>query len=182
MWSSSAAKRSRGDGDDSRAAGNIVVLAEMESSRARRPPILSPSRFIASAQSSDRADGRDEGDEHLPHSVGTGAVPGLVVTAALVPVIDAVTVSVAVIVWLPAVLSVTENVPMPLVSVLLAGRIAAPSAGEMHGSRVAGRGIVECAECRTVIENATPVAAVAGAPTLKWLAAAAETAIARSCR
>ena len=38
-----------------------------------------------------------------------------------------VTVSVAVIVWLPAVFSVTLNVPVPLVSVALAGRTAAAS-------------------------------------------------------
>ena len=43
------------------------------------------------------------------------------------PVIELVTVSVAVIVWLPAVLSVALKVPVPLVKVLLAGRTAAPS-------------------------------------------------------
>ena len=40
----------------------------------------------------------------------------------LVPVIVLVTVSVAVIVWLPAVFSVTLNVPVPLVKVVLAGK------------------------------------------------------------
>ena len=44
-----------------------------------------------------------------------------------VPVIDAFTVSVAVIVCAPLVLSVALKVPTPLVSVALAGRIAAPS-------------------------------------------------------
>ena len=44
-----------------------------------------------------------------------------------VPIIDEVTVSVAVIVRLPAVLSVAENVPTPLVKVESAGRTANPS-------------------------------------------------------
>jgi hypothetical protein len=44
-----------------------------------------------------------------------------------VPVIEPVTVSVAVIDWLPTVFSVAENVPAPLANVELAGKIAAPS-------------------------------------------------------
>ena len=44
-----------------------------------------------------------------------------------VPVIELVVVSVAVMVWLPAVLSVAENVPTPLVSVAFAGNTAWPS-------------------------------------------------------
>lgn len=44
-----------------------------------------------------------------------------------VPVMELVTVSVAVMVWLPAVFSVELNVPTPLVKVLLAGNMAAPS-------------------------------------------------------
>ena len=44
-----------------------------------------------------------------------------------VPVAAAVAVSVAVTVLVPAVLSVTARVPVPLVSVVSAGRIAAPS-------------------------------------------------------
>lgn len=43
------------------------------------------------------------------------------------PVIAGVTVSVAVIVREPDVLNVTEKVPAPLVSVVLAGSTAAPS-------------------------------------------------------
>jgi len=43
------------------------------------------------------------------------------------PVIEAATVSVPVIVWVPAVLRVAENVPVPLVKVELAGRVAAGS-------------------------------------------------------
>ena len=47
--------------------------------------------------------------------------------ASLVPVIDGVTVSVAVSVCVPAVRSVALNVPTPLVSVAFAGSVAAPS-------------------------------------------------------
>src|SRR3954463_5126245 len=47
--------------------------------------------------------------------------------APLVPVIAALAVSVAVIVWLPAVFNVALKVPAPLVRVLLAGSVAAPS-------------------------------------------------------
>ena len=43
------------------------------------------------------------------------------------PVMLLVTVSVAVIVWLPGVCSVALKVPVPLVSVLSAGNVAAPS-------------------------------------------------------
>ena len=55
------------------------------------------------------------------------AAAGLTVIVPDVPVIEEVTVSVAVIVWVPAVFSVTENVPAPLVSVELAGNVATPS-------------------------------------------------------
>jgi hypothetical protein len=41
----------------------------------------------------------------------------------LVPVIEALTVSVAVIVWLPSELRLALKVPNPLVSVLLGGRL-----------------------------------------------------------
>ena len=44
-----------------------------------------------------------------------------------VPVIEEFTVSVAVMVWFPAVFSVAENVPTPLVNVELAGNVAEPS-------------------------------------------------------
>jgi hypothetical protein len=43
------------------------------------------------------------------------------------PVIEAVTVSVAVMDWLPTVFSVAENVPVPFVSIELAGSTAWPS-------------------------------------------------------
>jgi hypothetical protein len=44
-----------------------------------------------------------------------------------VPLIEAVTVSVAVIVWPPTVFNVAENFPVPFASVELAGSIAWPS-------------------------------------------------------
>ncbi len=44
--------------------------------------------------------------------------------ALLVPVMALVTVSVAVIVWLPAVSNVAPKLPVPFVRVLLAGRTA----------------------------------------------------------
>jgi hypothetical protein len=44
-----------------------------------------------------------------------------------VPVIVEVTVSVAVIVWLPVVFRVTENVPVPLPKPVLGGKTACPS-------------------------------------------------------
>ena len=45
----------------------------------------------------------------------------------LVPVMELLAVSVPVMVWLPTVLRVALNVPVPFVSVLLAGRPAWPS-------------------------------------------------------
>jgi hypothetical protein len=44
-----------------------------------------------------------------------------------VPVIEAVTVSIAVMDWAPALFSVAEKVPIPLVSIELAGSTAWPS-------------------------------------------------------
>lgn len=55
------------------------------------------------------------------------AAPGFTVMAPDVPVIEEVTVSVAVMVWFPAVFSVIENVPTPLVNVESAGNVATPS-------------------------------------------------------
>ena len=52
------------------------------------------------------------------------AGPPVTTMAAELPVIDAVTVSVAVIDWLPAVFSVTATVPVPLVSVASDGSTA----------------------------------------------------------
>ncbi len=44
-----------------------------------------------------------------------------------VPLMEEVTVSVAVMVWSPAVFKVAENVPLPLVSLEFAGNTAVPS-------------------------------------------------------
>ncbi len=52
------------------------------------------------------------------------AAPGATATGPPVPVIEDVTVSVDVTVLLPAILSVTEKVPVPFDRVLLAGRAA----------------------------------------------------------
>ena len=55
------------------------------------------------------------------------AAAALTAMLLLVPVMPGLTVSVAVIVWLPAVLSVALKLPVPLVNVLLAGKVAWPS-------------------------------------------------------
>ena len=55
------------------------------------------------------------------------AGPALTSIEEHVPVIDAIAVSVAVIVWLPAVRSVAEKLPVPFVSVEFAGSTACPS-------------------------------------------------------
>ena len=60
-------------------------------------------------------------------TVKSGVATALTVIAPEVPVIDPVTVSVAVIALLPTVFSVAENVPTPFVSVEFAGNTAAPS-------------------------------------------------------
>ncbi len=49
---------------------------------------------------------------------------GTVMVVVAVPVMEAVTVSVAAMVWLPTVFSVAEKVPAPFVSVELAGSTA----------------------------------------------------------
>ena len=54
-------------------------------------------------------------------------VPAATVSLFDVPVIEAVTESVAVMVSLPAVLNVSLKLPTPLVSVVSAGRLALPS-------------------------------------------------------
>jgi hypothetical protein len=55
------------------------------------------------------------------------AAPAETVMAPDVPVIEAVTVSVAVTVWLPAVFKVRLKLPTPLTRVVLGGSTAAPS-------------------------------------------------------
>ena len=62
----------------------------------------------------------------------------------LVPVSELVAVSVAVIVWLPAVSSVALKVPLPLLRVLFDGNDGrAIGAGEMDGAAVARNRVVE---------------------------------------
>jgi hypothetical protein len=56
-----------------------------------------------------------------------GASGGATVSEFEVPVMAALTVSVAVMVWLPAVPKVSLKVPVPLVSVMLDGSTAWPS-------------------------------------------------------
>ena len=70
----------------------------------------------------------------VPAVCGVGAVttkcvaaPAFTVMELDVPVTDELTVSVAVMARVPGVLSVTENVPVPLVNVEFAGNVAAPS-------------------------------------------------------
>ena len=60
-------------------------------------------------------------------TVNVVAAAGFTVIVPDVSVMEGVTVSVAVSVCVPAVFSVTENVPTPLVSVELAGNVATPS-------------------------------------------------------
>ena len=55
------------------------------------------------------------------------AAAGLTVTVPEMPLIVAVTVSVAVMVWLPALFRVAGKVPVPLVRAALAGSTAAVS-------------------------------------------------------
>ena len=55
------------------------------------------------------------------------AAPALTVIAPVDPAIEAVTVSVAVIVWGPVVFSVAASVPVPFVNVLFAGNTAVAS-------------------------------------------------------
>jgi len=63
----------------------------------------------------------------IPERVGGGTGAELTAIPPEVPVIVPVTVSVAVMVREPVVLSVAENVPAPFVSPALAGRVAEPS-------------------------------------------------------
>jgi len=88
-----------------------------------------------------------------------------------VPVIDGVTVSVAVMVWGPSELRVEENVPAPFVSPALAGSVAEPSLlvkWTVPAYPVAW--LLKASSAVTVKENPEPVVAVAGAETVKWVA------------
>jgi len=65
----------------------------------------------------------------VPGALTEKWVVALVATATALdmPVMVPVTVSVAVMVWVPGVCKVTESVAVPAVSVVLAGRVALPS-------------------------------------------------------
>jgi hypothetical protein len=108
-------------------------------------------------------------------------VAGASVTAIalLVPVMLEVIVSVAVMVRLPAVLSVALNVPAPLVSVASAGRLAAPSLLVKWTVPAYPVAVFPAASSAvTVTLNGNPVSDEDGAVTVKWVAAPGATAIA----
>ena len=95
------------------------------------------------------------------------AVPDTVMTL-LVPVMDAVTVSVAVMVRGPIVVSVAAKVPAPFVSVASAGSMAAPSE-DVKWTVPPYDVSVAFPASRAVTVNAigVPAVAVAGTETLK---------------
>jgi hypothetical protein len=104
------------------------------------------------------------------------AAPAATLTFADVPVIDALTLSVAASVWLPAVLSVALNVPTPLVSVLFAGSTACPSVLVKCTVPVYPVTVLFVASSAVTVKlNAVPAVALAGALTVKCVAAAALT-------
>jgi hypothetical protein len=94
------------------------------------------------------------------------------------PVIDGVTVSVAVRVWFPAVFKVAENVPTPFVKIEFAGKTAVPSLlVKCTVPAYAAALLLNGSSAVTVKLSAAPPVAVAGAETTKCVAAAALTAI-----
>ncbi len=106
------------------------------------------------------------------------AAPGATAISPLAPVIEDVTVSVAVTVLLPVVLRVTEKVPVPLVSVLLAGKTAELSE-EVKWTVPAYPVAVLLLASRavTVMLNAEPAVAELGAETTNRAAGPGATAI-----
>jgi hypothetical protein len=94
-----------------------------------------------------------------------------------VPVMELVRVSVAAIVWPPAVFSVAENVPAPFVSVEFAGRTAEPSLlVKRTVPEYPAAVLLVASSAATVKLIAAPTVAEAGAETVKCVAAAAPTA------
>ena len=88
--------------------------------------------------------------------------------ALLVPVRLLVAVSVAVIVWLPLVFSVALKEPVPLVKVLLAGKLAAAvAAGEVNRAGVTGRRVVVRILRRHREAKGVPASVLLGAPKSK---------------
>ena len=101
------------------------------------------------------------------------AAAGLTLMLFDVPVIDDATVSVAVIVCEPAVLSVALKVPTPLLSVELTGSVAAPSVEVNYLGTV----LPNASSAVTVKLKALPAVALAGALSAKCVAAPALTAM-----
>src|SRR5438876_11205195 len=86
----------------------------------------------------------------------------------LVPVIELFTVSVAVMVWAPIVSRVAENVPVPAVRVLLAGRVAAASVLVKWTVPAYAVAVLPKASCAVTVKlNGLREVAVAGAGTAK---------------
>ena len=107
------------------------------------------------------------------------AAPGLTVMVA-VPVMAAVTVSVAVMVREPAVLNVTARVATPRVNVKSAGSTARPSLLVRWAVPAYVVAVLpKVSRAVTVMLNAVPLVAVTGAVTRKLVAAAAATVIER---
>jgi hypothetical protein len=112
-------------------------------------------------------------------AVGVGVGAALTTIAPDVPVIELVTVSVAVIVWLPLVASVAPKVPAPFVRPLFAGNV--PCASLLVKCRLPAYPVarlLNASSAVTVKLNAPPVVAAAGALTVRCVAAAAATLIA----
>src|SRR5205085_111567 len=104
------------------------------------------------------------------------AAAALTAIALLVPVMLGVTVSVAVIVWLPAVFNVALNVPVPFVSVESAGSVAAPSVPvKWTVPAYPVERLLNGSSAVTVKLNALPAIVDPGAVTLKCVAAAGRT-------
>ena len=90
-----------------------------------------------------------------------------------VPVIEAVTVSVAATVWLPAVPRVAEKVPVPFVSLELAGSTARLSLLEKWTvPEYLATPWFAASSAVTITLNAVPAVAVVGAVTARWVAGA----------
>jgi hypothetical protein len=94
-----------------------------------------------------------------------------------VPVIEADTVSVAVMVWFPPVFKVAESVPVPLVKVEFPGKTAVPSLLVKCTVPAYAAALLNASSAATVNEKAEPAEADAAAETIKCVAAAALTAV-----
>src|SRR5262245_29099662 len=104
------------------------------------------------------------------------AAAALTWMALLVPVTLPERVSVAVSVWKPAVLSVALNEPVPLLRVLLAGKIGRASCRARVCVAVSAVAVLLNDSCAVVFTlEAVPAVVVAGAKTAKCVAAAALT-------